>query len=135
MSLVGSNFATRWGSVGFFGPLTVRPDLWARGVGKQLMEPVMGCFDTWKVEHAGLFTFAHSQTRRPISEIRFLAAFHRDHVEGSSANKREPQWSKYLRSRERTTRMLARLRCVDGCPIRRTEFGAGNPCRSQPTAR
>jgi hypothetical protein len=25
--LVGSNFATRWGSVGFFGPLTVRPDL------------------------------------------------------------------------------------------------------------
>ena len=25
--LVGSNFATNWGSVGFFGPLTVRPDL------------------------------------------------------------------------------------------------------------
>jgi hypothetical protein len=23
--IVGSNFATRWGSVGFFGPLTVRP--------------------------------------------------------------------------------------------------------------
>ena len=26
--IVGSNFATNWGSVGFFGPLTVRPDLW-----------------------------------------------------------------------------------------------------------
>ena len=25
--LVGSNFATRWGSVGFFGPITVRADL------------------------------------------------------------------------------------------------------------
>jgi GNAT superfamily N-acetyltransferase len=24
--LVGSNFATNWGSVGFFGPLTVEPD-------------------------------------------------------------------------------------------------------------
>jgi len=27
-TLVGSNFATRWGSFAFFGPLTVRPDLW-----------------------------------------------------------------------------------------------------------
>src|ERR1051325_3744626 len=39
--LVGSNFATNWGSVGFFGPLTIRPDFWYRGVGKRLMEPVM----------------------------------------------------------------------------------------------
>jgi hypothetical protein len=40
--LVGSNFSTDWGSVGFFGPLTVRPDLWDGGVGKRLMEPAMG---------------------------------------------------------------------------------------------
>ena len=26
-TLVGSNFTTRWDSVGFFGPLTTRPDL------------------------------------------------------------------------------------------------------------
>jgi hypothetical protein len=26
--LVGSNFVTNWGSVGFFGPLSIRPDLW-----------------------------------------------------------------------------------------------------------
>ena len=26
--LAGSNFVSNWGSVGFFGPLTVRPDLW-----------------------------------------------------------------------------------------------------------
>lgn len=59
--LVGSNFATNWGSVGFFGPLTIRPDLWDRGVGKRLMEPVMACFTKWGTKHAGLFTFAHSQ--------------------------------------------------------------------------
>jgi GNAT superfamily N-acetyltransferase len=59
--LVGSNFATNWGSVGFFGPLTVRPDLWDRSVGKRLMEPTIACLDEWAVTHAGLFTFPHSQ--------------------------------------------------------------------------
>lgn len=58
--LVGSNFATNWGSVGFFGPLTIRPDFWGRGVGKRLMEPVMELFGEWGTRHAGLFTFAHS---------------------------------------------------------------------------
>jgi GNAT superfamily N-acetyltransferase len=59
-SLVGSNFATNWGSVGFFGPLTIRPDFWDRGVGKRLMEPIMERLNTWGVRHAGLFTFAQS---------------------------------------------------------------------------
>lgn len=59
--LVGSNFATHWGSVGFFGPLTVHPDSWERGIGKLLMEPIMDCFDRWGTRHAGLFTFAHSE--------------------------------------------------------------------------
>ena len=39
--VVGSNVATNWGSVGFFGPLTVRPDLWNKGISQKLMEPVM----------------------------------------------------------------------------------------------
>src|SRR4051794_3876051 len=59
--LVGSNFATNWGSVGFFGPLTIRPDFWGRGVAKRLMEPIVELFDTWGTKHAGLFTFAQSQ--------------------------------------------------------------------------
>lgn len=59
--LIGSNFATNWGSVGYFGPLTIRPDMWDRGVGKRLMEPIMECFTRWGTAHAGLFTFAHSQ--------------------------------------------------------------------------
>jgi predicted N-acetyltransferase YhbS len=58
--LVGSNFATNWGSVGFFGPLTIRPDVWDSGIGKLLMEPVMNCFARWGSTHAGLFTFADS---------------------------------------------------------------------------
>jgi len=59
--LIGSNFATSWGSVGFFGPLTIRPDFWDRGVGKRLMKPVVELFDKWETRHAGLFTFPHSQ--------------------------------------------------------------------------
>jgi GNAT superfamily N-acetyltransferase len=59
--VIGSNFATDWGSVGFFGPLTVRPDFWDRGVAQRLMEPVVQLFDEWQTKHAGLFTFPHSQ--------------------------------------------------------------------------
>jgi GNAT superfamily N-acetyltransferase len=58
--LVGTNFATRWGSVGFFGPLTIRPDLWDRGIAKQLLRPTMDLFERWRIRHAGLFTFANS---------------------------------------------------------------------------
>ncbi|AZM52975.1 GNAT family N-acetyltransferase [Streptomyces sp. WAC 01529] len=58
--VVGSNFAADWGSVGYFGPLTVSPELWDQGVGRRLMEPVMACFDTWENRHLGLFTFSHS---------------------------------------------------------------------------
>ena len=59
-ALVGSNFATRWGNVGFFGPLSVRPDLWDQDIGQRLMEPIMARLHAWGVQHVGLFTFAHS---------------------------------------------------------------------------
>lgn len=58
--LIGSTFATRWGSVGYFGPLTVHPDSWDTGVGSALMEPVLGLFERWQLGHAGLFTFPQS---------------------------------------------------------------------------
>ena len=35
--LVGSNFLTHWGTVGFFGPLSVIPDLWNSGVARALL--------------------------------------------------------------------------------------------------
>ena len=59
-ALVGSNFATRWGSVGFFGPLTTRPDLWDGGIGQRLVAAACDQLDAWGAHHAGLFTFAHS---------------------------------------------------------------------------
>jgi GNAT superfamily N-acetyltransferase len=58
--LVGSNFATRWGSFGFFGPLTVHPDFWDQGVAKHLLDPTMKLFNKWGVRHVALFTFAQS---------------------------------------------------------------------------
>jgi GNAT superfamily N-acetyltransferase len=58
--LVGSNIATRWGSVGFFGPLTVYPEFWDRKIGARLMEPIMQAFERWRIQHAGLFTFPQS---------------------------------------------------------------------------
>jgi hypothetical protein len=84
-TLVGSNFATRWGSVGFFGPLTIRPDLWDGGIGRKLMAPVMAQFEAWQAAHAGLFTFAHSTKHVGLYErFGFAAPLpHRDHGEGA----------------------------------------------------
>ena len=58
--LIGSNVVTRWGSFGFFGPLTVLPEYWDRGVAQRLLEATMQIFDRWGVRHTGLFTFPHS---------------------------------------------------------------------------
>src|SRR5947209_214045 len=59
-ALVGSNFATKWGSFGFFGPLTVQPELWNQGIAQRLLGPTMELLESWGVRHAGLFTFAQS---------------------------------------------------------------------------
>lgn len=58
--LVGSNFVTRWGSFGFFGPLTVDPEYWGQGIGSRLMEPIVQLFDQWGLRHSALFTFPQS---------------------------------------------------------------------------
>jgi GNAT superfamily N-acetyltransferase len=59
-TVVGSNFATNWGSFGFFGPLTVLPEFWNKGVAQSLLGATMDLFETWGVREAGLFTFAQS---------------------------------------------------------------------------
>ncbi len=58
--IVGSNLVTRWGSVAFFGPLSVRPDLWEAGIAKQLLAPTLETFTKWGITLRGLFTFAQS---------------------------------------------------------------------------
>jgi GNAT superfamily N-acetyltransferase len=58
--LAGSNFAVRWGSLGYFGPLSVRPELWDQKVGQHLVEATMAMLKRWDVLHRGLYTFAQS---------------------------------------------------------------------------
>jgi len=94
--LVGSNFATNWGSVGFFGPLTVRPDLWDQGVAKRLLEPIMERFSAWGTKHAGLFTFPHSAKHIHLYQKfgfwpRFLTSVMSKPIE----QKRAQHWSRY----------------------------------------
>ena len=72
--LVGSNFVTHWGSVGYFGPLTVHPDFWDRGVGQKLLEPALALFETWGCRHTGLYTYSQQpQAPGALPEIRLLA--------------------------------------------------------------
>jgi GNAT superfamily N-acetyltransferase len=77
--LVGSNFVTRWGSVGFFGPITVRSNRQAQGIGKDLVEAISLQLDTWGTRHAGLFTFPQSAMHLALYQkfgfyARFLTA-------------------------------------------------------------
>ena len=58
--LVGSNFVTRWGSFGFFGPLTIEPSLWTRGIAQRLLDPTMELFERSGIHLRALFTFAQS---------------------------------------------------------------------------
>jgi predicted N-acetyltransferase YhbS len=58
--VVGSNVITSWGSVGFFGPLTVRPDLWDKGIARALMARTLEVFERRSVRVGGLYTFSQS---------------------------------------------------------------------------
>jgi GNAT superfamily N-acetyltransferase len=51
-TVAGSNFATRWGSFAFFGPLTVHPERWNQGVAQALLTATMDLFATWNVRAA-----------------------------------------------------------------------------------
>lgn len=87
--LVGSNFATQWGSVGFFGPLSVRPDLQERGVAQALLARTVDQFEAWGTQHSGLFTFAQSAKHVGLYQKfgyypRFLTAIMLAPVPGTS---------------------------------------------------
>ena len=116
--LVGSNFAANWGSVGFFGPLTVDPELWNRGVAQRLMEPVLECFARWGTAHAGLFTFAQSPKHVGLYQKfgfwpRFLTAILSKPVRGAGAT---AQWTRFseVPEAERNTALDACRRLTDG---------------------
>jgi ribosomal protein S18 acetylase RimI-like enzyme len=67
------------GSIGFFGPLTVLPDLQERGIARALLARTMEQFDTWGTRQVGLFTFAQSPKHIALYQkhgfyARFLTA-------------------------------------------------------------
>jgi GNAT superfamily N-acetyltransferase len=110
--LVGSNFVTQWGSVGFFGPLTLRPDRQGAGIGKALVEAVSEQLDDWGVRHAGLFTFAQSPLHLALYQksgfhARFLTAIMLAPVQPGGTDIR---WSRYSELAE-TDRRAAELAC------------------------
>lgn len=59
-NFVGSNFIANWGSVGIFGPLTIHPDFWDKGIAKHLLNKTMEIFEELNIRHVGLFTFPQS---------------------------------------------------------------------------
>ncbi len=95
--LIGSNFATRWGSVGFFGPLTVRPELQESGIARKLLDRTMAQFHSWDSRHVGLFTFAQSAKHVALYQKygfypRFLTAIMSASADASPAATR---WSRF----------------------------------------
>jgi GNAT superfamily N-acetyltransferase len=109
--LVGSNFATRWGSVGFFGPLTVDPVLQESGVGKALLAATMDQFDAWGTTQVGLFTFAHSAKHVALYQkfgfyARFLTAIMSSPAQHAQVT---TSWSRYskLSDAEKATALRA----------------------------
>jgi GNAT superfamily N-acetyltransferase len=100
--LVGSNFTTNWGSVGFFGPLTIHPEFWAKGIAKRLLEPTIQLFSKWNTKHAGLFTFAQSPKHIALYQKfdfwpRFLTAVMSKDVISKKNNgiRSNLKWSRY----------------------------------------
>jgi predicted N-acetyltransferase YhbS len=59
-SLIGSSFAGCWGSFGFIGPVSVRPDLWGQRVAQQLMSETVALLEGRAARQLGLFTFPQS---------------------------------------------------------------------------
>ncbi len=89
--LAGSNFATNWGSFGFFGPLTVRPELWNQHIAQKLLVPTLDLFEKWGVREAGLYTFAYSPKHIGLYQKfgfwpRFLTAIMSKGVTGREAS-------------------------------------------------
>src|SRR5262249_44695297 len=65
-----------WGSFGFFGPLTIEPELWDRGIAQRLLARTMGVLDERGVRNSGLFTFPHSTKHVSLyQKFRYLPRF------------------------------------------------------------
>ena len=96
--VVGSSGVMRWGSVGLFNPLSIRPDMWVKGIGPKLFASAIEMSDTWGVTHTCFFTFAHSLKNVSFFQKfdfwpRFLTATMSKPVR---TQKRREQWSEQM---------------------------------------
>jgi N-acetylglutamate synthase-like GNAT family acetyltransferase len=114
-NFVGSNFIANWGSVGIFGPLTIHPDLWDKGIAKRLLDKTMAIFKELKTKHIGLFTFSHSPKHIHLYQKydfwpRFLTAVMSKPVKSEYAEKESQEkisWGKYSDiQKEQTSQVL-----------------------------
>ena len=108
--VAGSNFATAWGSFGYFGPLTTRPELWNRGIAKELLAPTMELFERWGVREAGLFTFPQSTKHIALYQKfgfwpRFLTA-----LMGKTASAHASEFTKFS-----TLTPERKAEAIEGC--------------------
>jgi predicted N-acetyltransferase YhbS len=111
--LVGSVLAARWGSFGFFGPLSVDPRLWDRGIGGSLLRPVLDAFERWDVRQAGLFTFATSAKHLGLYQKHGFWPGHLVVVAAKTVGPRAP--GPYgLVSQEREDGVLDEIRALTG---------------------
>lgn len=102
-NLVGTNFIANWGSVGIFGPLTIHPDFWDKGIAKLLLNKTMDIFKQLKTKHIGIFTFSHSSKHIHLYQKydfwpRFLTAVMSKPIRSEQATKdtrRRLSWKKY----------------------------------------
>ena len=99
--IVGSNFGLCWGSVGIFGPLSIHPEYWNKGIGSKLMWPVIKCFEKWNVTHSGAMTFANSPKHIHLYQKfgyhpRFLIPVMSKKIESASvSSESEFAWARY----------------------------------------
>ena len=119
----------RWGRVGFFGPLSVRPDLWDRGIAQRLLEP------SWRVRGAGhRRTRGSSPSRRARStsalygKLRLLPALP-DRAWWRAG--RRGVGGRRLGPLRRRSTSRARRAVLDGC----RRIADGSPTRARPRAR
>ena len=94
--LVGSNFVTNWGSVGFFAPLTVRPDVQERGIARALLAKTMEQFNAWDTRHVGLFTFSDGAKHiGPYQKYGFYARFLTAIMSAKAVRQTAAEWLRF----------------------------------------
>ncbi len=114
--LVGSNFVLNWGSVGIFGPLTIHPDMWNKGVAKRLLEKTMELFDRWEIKHAGLFTFAQSIKHIHLYQnFGFWPRFLTSIMSKTIGQTQEPEQSSYRWSKFSELNSDEKTRTIEEC--------------------